>query len=202
MLVEEKIKNKKGRNSLVLVSSFILIIIGFSCLLNQNLSNYKEEKINEQKIDNFINNMSAEETSLLPIEDKNITEEYIAVLEIPSINLRRGIYSKDSKENTIEKNVALMKESDLPDTIYGNVILASHSGTAKIAYFNNLSKLKFNDIAYIYFNGTQYTYYLVKSYEADKTGEVSIFRNLQKNTLTLITCKNKENKHLIFVFEQ
>ncbi len=57
------------------------------------------------------------------------------------------------------------KESDSPDVINGNVILASHSGTADISYFNNLDKLKISDEVLILYNGKTYQYKIVNIYD-------------------------------------
>lgn len=203
MLVREKQDKKRVKSSIIIIGSFLLLSIGICLLINNYYSNYKEVQQEEIQIDTFINNMSIKEEAKLE-EQINIQVEdnYIAVIEIPSIDLRKGIYSKNSIENNIEKNVTILKESDMPDTQNGNVVLASHSGPSKIAYFNELSKLKINDIAYIYYNGSRFSYKLINIYEVDKTGTVDIVRNTQKNTLTLITCKGKEKKQLVFIFEQ
>lgn len=203
MLVREKQDKKRVKSSIIIIGSFLLLSIGICLLINNYYSNYKEVQQEEIQIDTFINNMSIKEESKLE-EQINIQVEdnYIAVIEIPSIDLRKGIYSKNSIENNIEKNVTILKESDMPDTQNGNVVLASHSGPSKIAYFNDLPKLKLNDIAYIYYNGSRFSYKLINIYEVDKTVTVDIVRNTQKNTLTLITCKGKEKKQLVFIFEQ
>jgi len=137
-------------------------------------------------------------------KEKVITssENYSMVLEIPTINLRKGIYNKESIENNIEKNVTILSDSDLPSNENGNVILVAHSGNGYKAFFNDLIKLKINDFAYLYFEGSRFSYKLVNTYEVEKTGEVNIKRNFRKNTLTLITCKKNENKQLVFIFEQ
>lgn len=203
MLVREKQGKKRVKSSIIIIGSFLLLSTGICLLINNNYSNYKEVQQEESQINTFINNMSIKEEAKLE-EQINIQVEdnYIAVIEIPSINLRKGIYSKNSIENNIEKNVTILKESAMPDTQNGNVVLASHSGLSKIAYFNDLTKLKINDIAYIYYNGSRFFYKLINIYEVDKTGTVDIVRNTQRNTLTLITCKGKEKKQLVFIFEQ
>ena len=66
------------------------------------------------------------------VKEFNKEEDYIMILEIPKISFKRGILSKDAKNNNIEKNVTILKESDYPDKEKGNVYLAAHNGTAKI----------------------------------------------------------------------
>ena len=125
----------------------------------------------------------------------------MAVLEIPKINLKRGIYPKESKENTVKKNIELLSDSNMPDKENGNFILAGHNGTSKVSYFNKLGQLKKGDIAYIYYNGLKYSYELINSYEVKKTGEVEIIRDKEKTTLTLITCKHNFEIQMIYIFE-
>jgi len=127
--------------------------------------------------------------------------EYIAVLKIPKIKLEKGLVAKDSKYNNIDYGIKILKESDSPDVINGNVILAAHSGTADISYFNNLDKLKTNDEVLILYNGKTYQYKIVNIYDIDKTGKAKINRNNNKSTITLITCRNGTNKQIVLIGE-
>ena len=132
-----------------------------------------------------------------PIEEE---ETFLMVLEIPKVNLRRGIYSKDSKWNSIEYNVTILEESNFPDEEYGNVILAAHNGPADIAYFNQLHQLEVGDMAYVYYNGIKYGYEVSDIYDVAKDGTVEISRNQNLNTLTLITCKkNTSDRQLVII---
>ena len=108
---------------------------------------------------------------------------------------------ENSKNNNVNKNIQLLKESNLPDKENGNVIIAGHSGNSYKAYFKNLVKLNNGDEAKIVYNGKTYIYSLSNSYEVEKTGRVEISRNINKQTLTLITCKHNTNKQIVFVFE-
>ena len=122
------------------------------------------------------------------------------VLEIEKVGLRKGVYSLESTQNTIEKNVAIMKESSLPDEEKGNVVLEAHNGTANISYFNQLHLLEIGDKASIYFEGTKYTYLIENIYDVEKDGSVEVSRDLNKSTLTLITCKkNTEDRQLVII---
>lgn len=121
------------------------------------------------------------------------TYEYVGILEIPKIKLQKGFLNINSKYNAIDYNVTVIKTSTYPDVDKGNFILAAHSGTASISYFKNLYKLKKGDIANIYYKNKKYTYKIVKIYDQPKTGKLSIYRDYNKTTLTLITC-TKDNK--------
>ena len=162
----------------------------------------KEQKEMNAQIDSFLESPSSpSQTSDVvlspPIEEE---ETFLMVLEIPKVNLRRGIYSKDSKWNSIEYNVTILEESNFPDEEYGNVILAAHNGPADIAYFNQLHQLEVGDMAYVYYNGIKYGYEVSDIYDVAKDGTVEISRNQNLNTLTLITCKkNTSDRQLVII---
>jgi len=120
--------------------------------------------------------------------------KYLGVLRIPKIGLKRGFYGTDSRYNTIEYNVTLLKGSDLPDVTNGNLILIAHSGDAYISYFRYLYRLDKGDLAYVTYNGTEYEYKIKKIYKQRKTGVVTINRDYNKTTLTLITCTKDDDK--------
>ncbi len=96
----------------------------------------------------------------------------------------------------------VLKESDSPDVINGNVIIAGHSGTANISYFRNLNKLNIGNEASIIYSGQTYTYKLVNVYEINKTGKAKIIRDSRKSTMTLITCKHNTDKQVVYIFER
>lgn len=126
---------------------------------------------------------------------------YIGKLEIPSINLSRGFTSINSKYNNVNYNITVIKGSSYPDVDKGNFILAGHSGSSYRGYFSKLYKLKVNDYAYVYYNNIKYKYKLEKIYEEEKTGTVRIYRDKDKNTMTLITCtKGSNTKQSVYIF--
>ena len=125
--------------------------------------------------------------------------DYVAVLKIPKINLEKGLVAKDSKYNSINYGVEILKESDSPNVINGNVILAAHSGTANISYFRNLDKINVGDEATIIYNGKTYNYKFVKIYDVEKTGKAVIKRDSNTSTLTLVTCRHNTNKQIVLI---
>ena len=128
--------------------------------------------------------------------------KYLGVLEIPKISLKRGFYSFDSKYNNIQYNVTILSGSSLPDVSGGNLILMSHSGDAYISYFAYLYKLEVGDSAFITYNGNKYEYRIVDIYEVLKNGIVSIRRNRNATTLTMITCtKNSDTLQTVYIAE-
>ena len=131
-LIKRKRKNRineKGR--LIISASFLLITIAVVPVLLKYYVIYQNEKRVQEKIDNFfeeqevIKEENAEQEEQEEQEDKeeikntNI-DNYILVLDIPKLNLMRGIYDKDSKENDVNRNEKILNESDMPDKINGN----------------------------------------------------------------------------------
>ena len=203
-------KKEKSNCNVVIVISFFIIIFSLIMIGNEYYKNYKIEEDNNDKLVKFfdIQEDLIEEEIIeeQPIEDKKEepiinNEQYIGVLEIKKINLTRGFYSKNSRLNNVNKNIQILNSSDMPDIENGNVIIAAHSGNSSISFFKNLPKLNFDDNAIIYYQGKTYTYKLVNNYEIEKTGTANIKRNLNKNSLTLITCKHNSNKQLVYIFE-
>lgn len=174
----------------------IIIIIGFVLLLSSlfiNLYNYLNKiSINKEEK----NKMNYFFDSNKEIEFIKNEEEYIAVLEIPKINLKKGIYSKDSKLNDVDRNIYLLEESTFPNE-YDNshIILASHSGNSNISYFKNLHRLNIGDDIHFYFNGIKYMYKINNIYEVQKTGKIELLLN--ENDISLITCMD-DDKQIIY----
>lgn len=190
---------KKNKYRLI---GILFVVIGIIVGIIPIFLKSKEQKEMNAQIDSFLESPSSPcRTSDVvlspPIEEE---ETFLMVLEIPKVNLRRGIYSKDSKWNSIEYNVTILEESNFPDEEYGNVILAAHNGPADIAYFNQLHQLEVGDMAYVYYNGIKYGYEVSDIYDVAKDGTVEISRNQNLNTLTLITCKkNTSDRQLVII---
>lgn len=135
-------------------------------------------------------------------EPEVITESYVAVLEIPEIDLRKGIYALGSRYNTVSRNVSILSPSDYPDVQGGNFVLAAHSGNGYLSFFRNLYKLKTGAYAYVYYNNTKYSYMITYIYKQQKTGTINVYRPYGKTTLMLITCtKDDESTQTVYVAE-
>ncbi len=194
------------KTSLYIVG-ILVIIIGIMISIIPIFLQKKELKIEYDKIDDYIlettkknevdfNNIENIDNSNEIVENE---EKYSMVLEIPKIRLKKGIYDVESKYNSIEYNVAIVKESSMPDEESNNLILAAHNGTTKISYFTNLHKLDIGDRAIVYFNGYKYTYEVEDIYDVLKDGDVEINRDENKNTLTLVTCKKSTNDRQLVI---
>ena len=198
---------KKNNLKFQVAAGVILIISGIPLLL----SNYIKEKrdvvfsemnlvlseINTRDIENVEEEPAVEEPTEEVKEDNNnyIYEEYLGVLDIPKINFYKGFYSKTSSLNNVQFNLFVLKESDYPDVVNGNLIIAGHSGNYSNSYFNDLYKLSIDDTVTVHYQGKDYIYKITKIYNEKNTCIVRILRNRNKTSLTLITCTNGDNYH-------
>ena len=203
----KKEKNKKKFKSQFLVIGSLSILVGISIIGYHIYSDYRLKNIEDNNIQEFFNEEQNEETIqeevFVEVENKNVDEtnyDYIAVLEIPKINLKRGL-SQDKYYNNVNRNVESLKGSTMPNISKGNFILAGHSGSGRVAYFRNLNKLTIGDISYIYYGGIKYTYKVNNIYDIEKTGTATITRDLNKTTLTMITCRHNTNKQIVIISE-
>ncbi len=211
MLKIKENNNKKDRKSQLLIVGSLLILLGFSVIIGKMYFEQKSDDLKNialvefyEEQDEIKNNSSSEtiEEIVVEKEEKNTSQlDYIAVLKIPSIGLEKGLVSKDSYYNNVNKNIKILDESDMPDKENGNVILAAHSGNGRTAFFKNLNKLKKDNIVSVFYNGYEYKYKMVNTYDVEKTGTVEIVRNSEKNTLTLITCRHNTNKQIVVICE-
>lgn len=209
---KNKIKNNKNSKGQLIVVGSLLIILGTLIIGGKYLYNYLETKNEEQLIDTFFEEQKeiVDDTTPEVPEEKVKTEkpqptktkiDYFAVIKIPKIGLEKGLANKGSYYNNVNRNILVVKESDMPDKDKGNVILAGHSGSGRTAYFKNLHKLVRDDEVSIFYNGSEYKYKVVNQYDIDKTGTANIVRNAEKSTLTLITCRHNTNKQIIYICE-
>jgi len=153
--------------------------------INETIDENEEQVVEEQKKE----------------EIKKETINYIAVIEIPKISLKRGLVDKNSWRNNVNQNIQILKESNMPNEDKGNFILAAHSGSSSVSYFKNLHKLVNDDPVYVYYDNVVYTYKIVNKYEIEKTGQAVIKRNMQKQTLTMITCISGTEKQMVVIAE-
>ena len=201
------VKREKKNKSFIIIG-IILLLIGIS-LISYDYFLKKVVEIEEQEaIEEFytIQEEIKEESTINETQEvKEVKKQnkinYIAILKIPKIDLERGLVDPNSYLNDVKYNVEILDESSMPDEIGGNVILASHSGTARISYFKNLHKLVIGDSISINYKSKIYNYKVVNIYEIDKTGTAEIIRNKNKSTLTLITCKHNSNKQIVVIAE-
>lgn len=208
----EKSRSKKSA-SVVAVLASIFIIVGIFFIFNNFFHSEKivaydymanifyEKALEEEK-------KKAEEKKKEPEQpDENKTEpepevqqptqtyqiNYVGYLEIPKINLKKGFLDVNDSENDVEKNIYVSPNSSYPDVKNGNLIIAGHSGTGWKAFFNDLYKLNKDDELYITYKNKKYTYKIDNIYKQNKSGKISIYRDYEKTTLTLVTCTNNDS---------
>ena len=197
------LKRKITRNNILTILSIILI---FSCILIKIYDLYKKEKVIQKEIEeiNYIIETPKEEYEHK--EENKIKKEskysYEAVLEIPKINLRKGLVKSTKNFDSINYAVSIDENSIYPNEI-GNFILYAHTGNSSISYFDNLKYLDINDEIKIYYKGKWYFYNVLKKYEIDKNGMLSIYNDGISKYITLTTCSQEnKNKQIVILGKQ
>ena len=181
--------------------AFITSIIAFFISISKNYyyQNIKEKEIIETTINEITGDYRNKEEKIKTNKNnkkKKVNNEYKIIIEIPKINLKKGIYSKERKKNNVDKNVTILDYSVYPGE-EGNIYIAAHSGNGIHSYFNNIDKLRNKDKVNLYYNNKKYTYIQYDTKYIDKKKMVSFLTN-GKNNLFLITCSRKyKNKYLV-----
>lgn len=194
---KRKIKNRKLSRVFIIGSLFILL--GITLISLKIYSNYyldkQEDKAIQEYLDYKPDNTVKVDNSTTTIKEENetVTYNYIAVLDIPKINLKRGLFPINDKNNNVDKNVEILQNSDMPNVTNGTLALAGHSGNSRIAYFHKLNKLKENDQVYIYYQNIKYIYQVSKIERQDKDGTISFTKTKDTTELILTTC-DQQNK--------
>ncbi len=202
-------KDKKLSKSWFIITGSLLVISGILIILFDVFSDKHLDNLENQALKDFyiqetetIEESPKEDTPPIESEEKLKKKvEYIAAIKIPKINVERGLVSPNSYLNNIQYNIAFLKGSAMPDQSNGNVMLAAHSGNARVSYFKNLDKLSVDDKVTIEYKGTSYIYSVVNIYDIPKNGKAKIIRNKNVNTLTLITCRHNTNNQIVVICE-
>ncbi len=183
---------KLNINYLIALFCFIFMTIS-NILITLNYINYKNNKL----VINYL-----ETTSILSNQNNvkhiDYQKEYVGILEIPKIKLKRGFYNFDNKHNNVNENVTLINNSTMPDQDNSLLVLASHSGNSLISYFNKLDELELNDELDIYYLNQKYIYKIINIYEVDKNGKIEISKTNEKQ-LILTTCSKKDKKKQLII---
>lgn len=205
MLLKKR-NNRYFTKSQLLIVGSLLIIISLGIFTFRTIIDEYQNSKEKNMLENFYKTQEIKEETTTEKKSqsqnkKSEEEKYIASIKIPKINLEKGLVSKENKNNNVKKNIQILKDSDSPEKENGNVILAAHSGTSKVAFFRDLYKLTTEDDVIITYNKKIYKYKVTNIYDIDKTGKAQIIRNHGKNTLTLITCRQKTKKQIIIICE-
>lgn len=175
-----------NKNTKIVIICLIISLASLIYLTHLFYIKYTDDYKNQKSVEAFIEN-----------KDIEIQEEkynYKAVLEIPSINLKRGILGIDSTYNDAKYNIELVKEDD------NLIVLASHNGNNLNSYFGKLKDMLLGDEINYYTSGRLEKYVYSSSYEIQKDGYADIYRREDKKTIILITCKdNTDDTQIVFV---
>ncbi len=147
---------------------------------------------------NLINTQNIVEIKKEPI----VIEQPIMVLEIPKIKFKGNIYQVNSNLNNIDKNIIIMKDSDMPDEDNSILIIGGHSGYGRYAYFNKLKELKENDKIALTYKNKKYNYKIINYYLDSKDGSINISNFKDKNIIILYTCYTDKKNYLVYVGER
>lgn len=195
----KKRKTKNRKLSRVFIIGSLFILLGITIISLRVFSNYYLDKQEDKAIQEFLDyrpdtTVKVDSSSTTIKEEKEtVTYNYIAVLDIPKIDLKRGLFPINDKNNNVDKNVEILQNSDMPNVTNGTLALAGHSGNSRIAYFHKLYKLKENDQVYIYYQNIKYIYQVSKIERQDKDGTISFTKTKDTTELILTTC-DQQNK--------
>ena len=120
------------------------------------------------------------------------TDDSIGKLIINKISLKEKIYDINNSKNNIEEHVTILEEIDT------TLVLAAHSGTGKIAYFERLDELNINDEIILYYKNKKYKYKITEIWEEKKNGYIHINKS-EKRQLVLTTCSPKKANYQLIV---
>lgn len=183
----------------------VLVILGHYYFCSYVLSEVHDMKNYEPRVnvtiqgdDKSDKKSEAKQTETLKSEALKVTnDEKLGVIEIPKISLKRYLYKIEVDQNDVNKNIEVLKSSDMPDVKEGNLILAGHNGNTSVGHFRNLHKLSLGDDIIVNYKGKSYNYEVSKIYDVLKTGTVAIKRDKNKNTITLITCLGSDRQLVV-----
>ena len=197
------------RKTNLILAAILIILLGLAFLSIDLYSSYQKSKEEKENLANFFDNFSLNVDRINNLKKLNpqnnssnsqITS-YIAVLEIPKINIKQGLVKQNSSLNDVNKNIEILN-GYMPDHQNSNLILSSHSGTSPVSYFNDLHLLNQNDKIFIYYNHHKYRYKVIKKYEIPKNGKLRVPFYPNETLLTLTTCSTTSNNQLVVIAKQ
>lgn len=195
----KKRKTENRKLSRVFIIGSLFILLGITLISLKIYSNYYLDKQEDKAIQEYLDYKPDttvkvdNSTTTIKEEKETVTYNYIAVLDIPKINLKRGLFPINDKNNNVDKNVEILQNSDMPNVTNGTLALAGHSGNSRIAYFHRLYKLKENDQVFIYYQNEKYIYQVSKIERQDKDGTINFTKTKDTTELILTTC-DQQNK--------
>ena len=201
-------QNKKRKrispSGVACIATLIIIVGGFFLSYNyimtkkvmvyEYMNNVFYSKSEVKDVENTEENLDNSDLGIPKIIEEEIDpNQYIGYLSLPKLGFYKGFYPKNSQYNDVDKNLLVVDPSDYPNVAKGNLIIAGHSGTAWNSFFDKLYQLSIGDEAKVIYNNKTYTYKFVNIYKVPKTGQIAVYRNKNKTTLTLVTCTNYDS---------
>ena len=197
-------RKRKNKSWLYIIGSLIFLcgagLIFYDYYSEQKINIQEQEAIEEFYEEEIITD-SIEEPQKIEEVEEQVKVNYIAILKIPKIKLERGLVDPSSYLNNVKYNLQWIDGSSMPDQVNGNVIIAGHSGSARVSYFRKLDQLVIGDSVSIDYKNKTYNYKVVDIYDIEKTGTAEIIKNKNTTTLTLITCRHNTNKQIVIICE-
>lgn len=197
-------RKRKNKSWLYIIGSLIFLcgagLIFYDYYSEQKINMQEQEAIEEFYEEEKITDSIEEPQKIEEVEEQTKVN-YIAILKIPKIKLERGLVEPSSYLNNVKYNLQWIDGSSMPDQVNGNVIIAGHSGSARVSYFRKLDQLVIGDSVSIDYKNITYNYKVVDIYDIEKTGTVEIIKNKNTTTLTLITCRHNTNKQIVIICE-
>ena len=118
--------------------------------------------------------------------------KYYGYLVIPKVNMKLGFYNVDNEKNNVWENVTLI------DTGINNTyLLAAHSGSGPLAYFNDLRYLSVGDKITLIIDGNIMNYEVVNIRNEIKNGKINL-KN-EKNQVILTTCNQVKKGYQLII---
>ena len=192
--INKKNKNKKKYFIIFLVSIIICNIILFYFLYSyflrltaQNKTNLIKERYNVSTLYSTTSNYNAVKLS----NEISI----IGLIDIPKINISYPILSNSSK-NLLKISVCRFS-GPLPNRI-GNLCIAGHNYNNSLM-FSKLDELNIGDSIFITDLNNTKLEYIIYNKQNVKENNLSCTNNTSKPEITLITCKQNNNKERIVI---
>lgn len=170
----------------VVLISIVTIIFGTVHFVIELYNYYHDYQSNNKSVEAYLTS-----DIKVDVEEKY---HYNSVLEIPSINLKRGILDINNEYNKAAYNIELLKEEE------NLILLAAHNGNNHNSYFGKLHNLELGDYINYYKDGILYKYIYSESYDIKKNGYADIYRKEDRKTIILITCKdNTDDAQTVYI---
>ena len=186
---------KKALAILLIFTSLLISIYTY-------YNHYNEEKLEDYSVEVFLNKTVKEKEVEKRKVYKSKTNEvinYIAVLEIPKLNLKKGLVDPKSSLNNVGSNITILSPISMPIEKNHTFILAAHSGTAKVSYFNELGNLSKGDSVFVYYKNKKYIYKITNYYSEKKTGTITIKKEENSSVIVLTSCSRANTKQLTYI---